>query len=109
MPCQSYEPENSSYELDVLKEHNNKLARVACRLAEALEAGETLEWLILKGDKASKEAVEWYKQHKIEDEKRREKARKAAEAKRKEAAKKKLRAEVIARLTPEEREALGVK
>lgn len=101
--------DNRSHEVEILRERNNELARIACRLAEALEAGENLEWLILKDDKASKEAVEWYKEHKIADAKAKEQRRQAALAKKRATEKTELKKKVLARLTPEERDALGMK
>lgn len=107
MPCRSYDDDNSSHDTQILKSHNNVLARVACRLAEALENGETWEWLILKDDKASRRAVEWYKRHKIADAKAAAERKAAEEKREKEKRKKELREEVLLRLTPEERDALG--
>jgi hypothetical protein len=109
MPCRSYEDDNQSGYIQDLRRLNDKLARVACRLADALEGGKDLDWLHSQTDKASKEAVAWYKQHKIDDAKAKEEARKEAERKEQERVKTALRQHVIDRMTPEEREAFGIK
>jgi hypothetical protein len=109
MPCRSYEDENQSGYLEELRKHNDRLARIACRLAEAVENGETIDALQHKHDKPTREALAWYKQHKIDDAKAKEAERKEAERKEQERVKTALRQHVIDRMTPEEREAFGIK
>jgi hypothetical protein len=108
MPCRSYEDENQSSYIDELRRHNDRLARIACRLAEAVENGESMNDVQLNKDKASREAMAWYKDHKIADAKAAAERKTAEARKLAEQEKAKLREEVLGRLTPKEREALGI-
>jgi hypothetical protein len=105
MPCRSYETDwvhekPRSTEVAVLKMEADKLARIACRAMELLEKSDPT----LKGMNA--EARNWYAKHKKADE-----ARKAAEAKvlEKKRLEAQLRQDALAKLTPEEIKAFGIK
>lgn len=101
MPCYdgsgpSYN--DNSHEMRQMKERNDLLARVACRALTELEDNGIADFLLLRDD----ETREFWEKHKEFDRKR-----KAAEAE-------KLRMEevkkaALAKLTDEEREALGIK
>lgn len=101
MPCYdgsgpSYS--DNTYEMRQMKERNDLLARVACRALTELEDNGIADMLLLRDD----ETREFWIKHKEFDRKRR-----AAEEK-------KLRLEevkkaALAKLTNEEREALGIK
>lgn len=106
MPCRDY-MDDDDYRAQRARDEQEKrdyLTRIACRFAKALEDGETLDWMILqgdKGDKRTKEAVEWWKEHKRKDEEARlareaEKARKEAEAR--------MKKSILEKLSPEELE-----
>lgn len=100
MPCQSYESDADwRYEQDKKERAlRDKLARIACRAMDLLEKnGLTLD---------NKEAQEWYKQHKIADARAVLHARKEAREK---VEKEALRKSALAKLTPKERQELGVK
>jgi len=116
MPCRDYEDDHGGYtssgaaEVEKLRKQNDRLARVACRLGEAMEAGEKTEWLILKGDKASKEAAEWWLKHQAADKAAKEKETRAAIQRAKAAAEKErkmeLKRKALSKLSDEELEAL---
>ena len=76
--------------------------RVLDSIVEAFQNGANPEWLILKGDKASKAAANAW----IKSQKRIEGRRLAAEKARRKA---ELRQQGLAKLSQEEREALGIK
>lgn len=101
MPCQSYESSwaSSSSDSDVrrLKKEADKLARIACKaLTELIKHGKA-DFLILKDD----EVREWWEAHQEAD--REEREREAERAR-----KKALKEQALARLTEEEKEALGL-
>lgn len=104
MPCLSYESEwassSNNSEVRKMKAEADKLARIACNAMALLEKRDPN----LSG--MNKEATTWYEKHKVEDAKR-----KAAEDKEKakRLAQVKLRQEALAKLTPEEIEAFGIK
>ena len=105
MPCRSYESDwvdTGRYSAEVmrLKAEADKLARIACRAMDALE---TLGELGMIKDT---EARNWYVKHKKADAERM--AKEAAEKAKKDA-EEKMRNEVLAKLTPEEIEAFGLK
>ena len=102
MPCRDYESDawgntNSTREVAKLKQQADKLARIACKAMDALEANGVEDFLLLKDN----EVREWWAQHKEAD--RKEKAR-LAEIERKE----RVKAEALARLSDEEKELLGL-
>jgi hypothetical protein len=102
MPCMSYESDwarDSGYnEVKRIKKEADRLARIACQAMQALEDMGHADFLLLKDT----EVREWWVAHKEAD----RKAREAAEAKLR---REELRAAALAKLTPEERAALGVK
>jgi hypothetical protein len=111
MPCRSYEDDHhsgsptDSWQYRELKEINDRLARIACKaMTELVEQGKA-DFLVLRDD----ELREWWEKHQEAD----RKARKAEEAKKRAAEEKKrlaqLRSEVLAKLTSEEKKALGIK
>lgn len=99
MPCRDYESDNWDYSSEnrKLKLQADKLARIACKAMDALEANGIEDFLLLKDN----EVREWWAQHKEAD--RREKAR-IAEKERRE----RVKAEALARLSSEEKELLGL-
>ncbi len=102
MPCMSYETEwarsSNDREVKQLKVQADKLARIACKALDALEAMGKEDFLLLKDD----EVRTWWAEHKEAD----RKAREAAEAKRVRAEAKKL---ALSKLTDEEKVLLGLK
>ena len=102
MPCMSYDTNwaQRSTDSDVrrLKKEADKLARIACKALDALEAMGKEDFLLLKDD----EIREWWKAHKEAD----RQARAEAEAKQQ---KKEAKERLLARLTDEEKILLGLK
>jgi hypothetical protein len=102
MPCRDYETQwalnSSDYEIRKLKAGADKLARIACRAMDALTESGKADFLLLKDD----ETREWWVAHQEAD----RKAREQAEAK---IRREELKAAALAKLTQEEREALGIK
>ena len=102
MPCRDYESQWASnsddYEIRKLKASADKLARIACRAMEALTEAGQADFLLLKDD----ETREWWVAHQAAD----RRAREQAEAK---IRREELKAAALAKLTQEEREALGIK
>jgi hypothetical protein len=102
MPCQSYESswarKSDDYEIRQIKQEADRLARIACRALQTLEDYGQADFLLLKDT----EVREWWTAHKEAD----RKAHAAAEAKRR---REELRAAALAKLTEEERAALGIK
>jgi hypothetical protein len=101
MPCYdgsgpSYN--DNSYEMQKMKERNDLLARVACRALTELEDNGIADMLLLRDD----ETRDFWVKHKEFDAKR-----KAAEAEKRRKAR--IKKEALAKLTPEEQEALGIK
>jgi hypothetical protein len=106
MPCRDYESDYySSQKNEQLQAQNDRLARIACKaLTELVNAGKA-DFLLLGDD----EVREWWQKHQEADRLAREEQERKRKAAAEKARKTKLRNEVLARLTPEEREALGVK
>lgn len=104
MPCMSYEDNwargSSNNQNNLLLMNNDKLARIACKALTALENGIPLDEVL-----KDKETATWWKAHKKADEKA-AKEREKVEAKEK--ALKLAKAEAMAKLTPEELDALGL-
>ena len=106
MPCRSYEDDWSSsrsYEIGLLQDKVDRLARFACYAMTALEkvapTDETFQ---------NKELVAWWEAHKIADAKAmaEEQARLVAIKEKRELAKKKR--ELIKTMSPEDRKILGL-
>ena len=107
MPCRDYEADGyySTRKIDELRVQNDRLARIACKaLTELVNAGKA-DFLLLGDD----EVREWWQKHQEADRLAREEQERKRKAAAEKARKTKLRNEVLARLSPEEREALGVK
>jgi len=102
MPCQSYDTQwaanSNDYEIRKLKTEADRLARIACRAMEALTQAGQADFLLLKDD----ETREWWVAHQEADRKAREKEE--ARIRQEE-----LKAAALAKLTQEEREALGLR
>jgi hypothetical protein len=102
MPCQSYESnwasDSNDYEVRKIKREADRLARIACRAMEALTEAGQADFLLLKDD----ETREWWTAHQEAD----RRAREQAEAKLR---REELKAAALAKLTQEEREALGIR
>jgi len=101
-----YDDDNYSSNAIKLQELNDKLARIACKALEHIEqTNDGLEFVLMKDP----EIHEWWMAHKKAD----RAAAAALEKKQKEAeireARRKLKQEVLSRLTTEEIKALGVK
>jgi len=105
MPCRSYESDwvydsPRSTQVVLLKQEADKLARIACQAMELIEKSDpTLNGM-------NKEAKSWYEKHKKADAARIEKENKE-KAKKEEA--NKMRKTALAKLTPEEIKAFGIK
>lgn len=98
MPCRSYEDDYLQVASDT-REQNNKLARIACSALNAFNEADPEACAKFLGK--NHEAHTWWEGHKVAD--AAEKARVA-----KEKAEKKLAKAALAKLTPEERKALGL-
>jgi len=99
MPCRDYESDSyGNRDVEKYKEQADRLARIACKAMTALEAEGKEDFIMLQDE----EVREWWTAHKIADEK-------AAKAKATAERKAQLRAEALAKLSIEEREALGIK
>lgn len=102
MPCQSYDTAwatgSSDYEVRKLKQEADRLARIACKAMEALTRADQADFLLLKDD----EVREWWIRHQEDD--RRAQEKEAARLRREQVKK-----DALAKLTAEEREALGIK
>ena len=100
MPCRDYESDSPSYYDDYtrMKKQADKLARIACKALTALEELEKEDFLLLKDD----EVRTWWMQHQEAD--RAEKAKVAEKARRA-----RIKADVLNRLTDEEKLILGLK
>ena len=94
MPCMSSEGMGQGYDYEARAE-NDRLARVSCDIMRVLEM-QGIDLSLFNG-----ETREWWDRHKAED-RRRETA--AATAARKQ----ELRQAALAKLSPDEREALGL-
>jgi hypothetical protein len=102
MPCQSYETtwarDSDDYEVRRVKREADRLARIACQAMQALEDMGKADFLLLKDS----EVREWWAAHKEAD-------RKAQAAAAEKLRREELKRAALAKLTPEERAALGVK
>ena len=103
MPCydggrDDYSNNSNNWEVKKLQERADLLARVACRALTELEDNGIADMLLLRDD----ETRDFWVKHKEFDAKR-----KAAEAEKRRKAR--LKKEALAKLTPEEQEALGIK
>jgi len=96
MPCMSYD--RSGYNDREWKNKTDKLARIACKAMTELVKQGKADFLILRDD----EVREWWEQHQEAD-------RKAREARERKAREAKIRKEALSKLTPEEKEILGIK
>jgi hypothetical protein len=105
MPCRSYESDwaydSTSRDVKRIKEEADKLARIACRAMYALEKLDPE----LKSIR-DQESRSWWVKHKVADQLRVERENKE-KAKKEQADK--LRKEALAKLTPEEIKAFGIK
>ena len=104
MPCRSYEDDyrsgspTDSWQYKELKANNDKLARIACRALTELESNGIEDLLLLKDD----ETREWWAKHKEAD----RRAQAALAEKRRIA---KIKKAALAKLSDEEKLALGIK
>jgi len=106
MPCRSYEDSwgsSSSYEISMLQEKVDRLARFACYAMTALEKVAPTSEIF-----QDKELVTWWEAHKIADAKAmaEEQARLVALKEKRELAKKKR--ELLKTMSPEDRKILGL-
>ena len=97
MPCTSYDDRPDYSERD-WKNKTDRLARIACKALQALEDAGKEDFLLLQDD----EVREWWEAHKIAD-------RRAQEARAEKARIAQVRRAALAKLTDEERRALGIK
>ena len=102
MPCMSYDTNwarsSNDRDIKVLKREADKLARIACKALQALEAMGKEDFLLLKDD----EVRLWWASHKEAD-------RKAREAEEEKQRRREAKERVLARLTDEEKVLLGLK
>ena len=100
MPCRDYESDDYAYsqESAQLKKQADRLARIACKAMTALEKDGHADFLLLEDD----EVREWWAEHQEAD--RAEKAKVAEKARRAQ-----IKADVLNRLTDEEKLILGLK
>ena len=102
MPCRDYYSDSpspsSDAEVKKLKARADMLARIACKAMGELEKNGVEDFLLLQDD----ELRNWWKQHKIYDEK-------AASAKKEKARLAKLKRDALSKLSDEEKKVLGIK
>ena len=102
MPCRDFYSDSSSSSSDTevkkLKVRADMLARIACKAMTELEKNGIEDFLLLQDD----ELRNWWKQHKIDDEK-------AASAKKEKARLAKLKRDALSKLSDEEKKVLGIK
>lgn len=102
MPCRDYESDSwgQTFNNIKFKEQADRLARIACAVLTTLQEQDKQELMvqILRND----EVREWWEAHQEADRKARE-----AEAEKKRIAK--LKRDALAKLTPEEKKALGLR
>ena len=102
MPCMSYSTNwaksSNDRDIRVLKKEADKLARIACKALQALEAMGKEDFLLLKDD----EVRLWWAEHKEAD-------RAAREAEEEKQRRKEAKERVLAKLTDEEKILLGLK
>jgi len=112
MPCRDYEDDNRNYNNsaveDGLRRQNDRLARIACKVMQELVKQGKEDFILLKDD----ELREWWEKHQIADaaevERKRVKAAKSRAANAAKKAKEAAKATALAKLSPEDRKALGV-
>ena len=113
MPCRDYEHDdnrnyNNSAVEDSLRIQNDRLARIACKAMQELVDSGKADFLLIKDN----EVREWWAKHQIADaaeaERKRQKAAKIRAAKAAKALKEAAKATALTKLSPEDREALGV-
>lgn len=98
MPCRDYPPNGSFYEDPAQRRRADKLARIACELAQYIDAHIPMK---VEHSDLSVQTKAWWNEHKEADrirEEREAKARRIAQIKR----------QAIGKLTPEEKKALGL-
>jgi hypothetical protein len=102
MPCMSYDTQwaagSSDYDIRRLKQEADRMARIACKAMEALTRADQADFLLLKDD----EVREWWIKHQEDD--RRAQEKEAARLRREQ-----VKRDALAKLTDEERVALGIK
>lgn len=103
MPCMSYDDNwrsapSDERKIKELKAQADKLARIACKALNALEAMEKEDFLLLQDN----EVREWWAEHKEAD-------RRAREAEERKQAIKAAKARALAKLSDEEKVLLGLK
>ncbi len=106
MPCQDYDSRwDDSWERQAresakkeMRDHADKLARIACKAMTELVKSGHADFLILKDD----EVREWWEQHQEAD-------RKAQEAKLEKQRRAKIKKEALSKLSDEEKKVLGIK
>ena len=87
-------------EITGLDESFSEMNQIAERLAEALDAGESIDWMLLKGDRMSKKAAKWWLAKKAEQKAKEEAKRKRAEKKAKET---QMMRDILSKLSDEEK------
>lgn len=115
MPCRDYDSDSwgnggvSTATYNELKARADMLARIACKSLDELESNGIVEAILLRDD----EVREWYVAHKEADRKEAERIARKKEADRlrrlAKAEEKRLRETALAKLTLEEKTALGIK
>lgn len=108
MPCRDYEYDGSgsdAAEIRELERQNDRLARVACAAMTELERQGTAELVLLQNE----ELRQWWEAHKIADAKAMAEAKAKAEAAAEKRRLAKVKKEVLAKLSADERKALGIK
>lgn len=104
MPCRDYEYESrnsDNYKIEQLQAQNNRLARIACEMAQQLSYSSK--------QALSKEAADWWKQHQIADAAEQQRLAKERREHLLQAIKEQKRRDFIASMTAEQRELLGLK
>lgn len=103
MPCRDYETPGESYRsdrIDALEIQNNRLARIACEMAQLLTPTARKE--------LSPEATTWWIAHQKADKAEQERIAKAKEHNKQLAIKAQKKRVLIAQMTKEQREILGL-
>lgn len=107
MPCRDYmdEPHPSTV-LEDLRARNDMLSRIACRALEHIEkSGDGLEILVLQDP----EIQAWWRAHKEADRKAAEAERRKLQAAQERDRLQRVKEELLAKLTPDEKKALKLK
>jgi hypothetical protein len=106
MPCRDQDiVEVSESYISDLKERNDYLARIACKVMNELVNAGAAGLLLLKDD----EVCQWWKKHQEADRKARKEEERRLKIAEEQNRKKRIRDEVMSKLTPEEREALDIR